>query len=64
MPNLKTLELRCDSPVNNTIYNKLNKKISSMGLININIMLYFETSLGPEGKIINVLDAKGITIRK
>ena len=64
MPNLKTLELRCDSPVENTIYNKLNKKISSMGLININIMLYFETSLGPKDKIINVLDAKGITIRK
>ena len=64
MPNLKTLELHCISPVNNTIYNKLNKKISSMGLININIMLYFEISLGPEDKIINVLDAKGITIRK
>ena len=64
MPNLKTLELKSYTPVEKTIYKKLNKKISSMRLININIRLYFETSLGPEDKIINVLDAKGITIRK
>lgn len=64
MPNLKTLELRCISPVENTIYNKLNKKISSMRLINIDIMLYLEISLGPKDKIINVLGVKGITIRK
>lgn len=64
MPNLKILELRCISPVENTIYNKLNKKISSMRLINIDIMLYLEISLGPKDKIINVLGVKGITIRK
>ena len=64
MPNLKTLELKSYTSVDSIIYNKLNKKISSMGLININIRLYFETSLGPEDKIINVLDKNGITIRK
>ena len=65
MPNLKTLELRCISPVDNTIYNKLNKKISSMRLINIDIMLYFSISArGPKDKIINVFDGNGITIRK
>ena len=64
MPNLKTLELKSYTPVEKTIYKKLNKKISSMGLININIMLYFEISLGPKDKIINVLGVKGITIRK
>ena len=65
MPNLKTLELKSYTSVDSIIYNKLNKKISSIGLINIDIMLYFSTAYrGHKDKIINVLDKNGITIRK
>ena len=65
MPNLKTLELKSYTSVDSIIYNKLNKKISSMRLINIDIMLYFSISArGPKDKIINVFDGNGITIRK
>ena len=65
MPKLKTLELKSYTPVDNTIYNKLNKKISSMKLINIDIMLYFSISVeGLKDKMVNVLDTNGITIRK
>ena len=65
MPNLKTLELKSYTSVDSIIYNKLNKKISSIGLINIDIMLYFSTACrGHKDKIINVLDKNGITIRK
>ena len=65
MPILKTLELKSYTPVDNTIYNKLNKKISSMKLININIKIYLDKLFeGHKDKIINVLDSNGITIRK
>ena len=65
MPNLKTLELKCETAVDKKIYDKINKKISSMKLININIVIY----LGDEffcikDKIINVFDKNGIMIRK
>ena len=65
MPNLKTLELKSYTPVEKTIYKKLNKKISSLKLININIMLYLDRSVeGRKDRMVNVLDTNGITIRK
>ena len=65
MPNLKTLELKSYTTVEKTIYKKLNKKISSLKLININIMLYLDRLVeGRKDKMVNVLDTNGITIRK
>ena len=65
MPNLKTLELKSYTKVDNTIFKKLNKKISSLKLININIMLYLDRLVEDlNDKIINVFDTNGITIRK
>ena len=67
MPNLKHLELKCDTNVDNNFYNKLNKKISLLKLNHINIIIYNPPSLSLmhiRDKVINLINNDGIIIRK
>ena len=67
MPNLKHLELKCDTNVDNNFYNKLNKKISLLKLNDINIIIYNPLSLSLmhiRDKVINLINNNGIIIRK
>ena len=65
MPNLKTLELRCETQVDKKIYDKINIILSSMKLININIRIdIWDMLMKIKDKIINFFSKDGIVIRK
>ena len=65
MPNLKTLELRCETQVDKKIYDKINIILSSMKLININIRIdIWDKLMEIKDKIINFFSKDGIVIRK
>ena len=71
MPNLKTLELKCEIKVDKNFYDKLNKKISLLKLNDIKIEIlnshhfeYCRNNPYENLKLINLFNDDGIIIRK
>ena len=68
MPNLKNLELKSFTPVDQIFYDKLKKQVSLLKLNDINIIIYKSSHdlslMDIKDKIINVMNFAGIIIRK